>query len=96
VGVGKTVIVALLLVLVQRVVLGFWADICVGRTVDVALRLADSSAAGVGATLEEHGVLDEIGPIVGLGTSVLDVNARAYLGLNDSDAGTYIEAEGAG
>jgi hypothetical protein len=45
----------------------------------------------VGVASEEHGVLGYTGPVDGLGTPALAVNAGASLGLNDSEAGTWIE-----
>jgi hypothetical protein len=97
---GKTVMVALLLVLVQEVVLGLGTDGWLGRTVMVGLlsdlvHLVDCLGTAVGIALED-GVLEDTAPYVGVAKAVLEVNAGAFLELNDSDAGTSTEADGAG
>lgn len=57
---------------------------------------SDASGVSVGTSSEEHGVLEDSGPMVGLGMSVLSVKAGALVGLKDSEAGRVTVAEGAG
>jgi hypothetical protein len=97
---GETVMVALLLVLVQEVVLGLGTDGWLGKTVTVGLlsdlvHLVDCLGTAVGIALE-HGVLEDTTPYVGVAKAVLEVNAGAFLELNNSDAGMSTEADGAG
>jgi hypothetical protein len=55
-----------------------------------------ASGAGVAVISDEQGVVEDAGPIVGLGMSVLSVKAGALVGLKDSDAGRSKVAEGLG